>query len=74
MAGNYVDWSVRAEYEMLNESTNREDVPKSFVLLYSVCSEGIQDAWDQAMRVFPMKIIIGGRVYGRMQMRVAIEC
>jgi hypothetical protein len=72
MAGDYVDWSVRAEYEMLNESVNRAN-PTSFRLFYMVYEEGIQQAWDSAMKCFPMKFVIEGRVYGRTEMRVAIE-
>jgi len=72
MAGNNVDWSVRTEYAMLNESVSRRD-PSNFKLFYSVYTDNTQEAWELAMKAFPMKLIIDGRVYGRVEMRVEID-
>lgn len=69
---DYVNWGVRAEYEMLNESVNRTE-PQQFRLIHSVYASGTQEAWDKAMSCFPMKFIIDGKVYGRTEMRVAID-
>lgn len=67
-----IDWSVRAEYEMLNSSVNR-DKPSYFTLHYKVYCEDTQEAWELAMKAFPMKFVFEGKVYGRQSMRVEIE-
>jgi len=72
MSKNNVDWSVRTEYQMINESVNRDN-PKEFKLFYTVYADNTQEAWEMAMKAFPMKFVIDGRVYGRVEMRVKID-
>jgi hypothetical protein len=67
-----VEWSVRAEYKMLNESGNK-DKPESFILFYTVYTDGTQKAWDLASSAFPMKFVFNGKIYGRTEMRVEID-
>jgi pyoverdine/dityrosine biosynthesis protein Dit1 len=72
MPGNNVDWGVRTEYAMVNESVNREN-PREFKLDYSIYADNAQEAWELAMKAFPMKMIIDGKVYSRISMRVEID-
>ena len=67
-----VDWSVRAEYKMLNSSESRNG-PESFILFYTVHSEELQEAWRLAFESFPMKFEFEYKTYGRQEMRVTIE-
>lgn len=69
---DYVEWTVRCEYEMLNKSIN-QDEPRCFKIIYNVNAHHIQEAWDLAMKAFSMELLVENKIYGRVEMRVKIE-